>query len=1227
MNLAKRIKDVVVYTLIVTLLAWTGAVYALNFAPVAKAASPGDLIKMDGNPAVYYLGSDSKRYVFPNEKTYNTWYSGFSSVVTVSQSELESYPIGGNVTYRPGTRLVKITTDPKVYAVEPGGVLRWITTEQIAMDLYGSNWNQKIDDVPDAFFVNYTVGSDLTSSTYPTGTLVKKAGDSTIYYIDNGKKRAISDESAFMANMFRYSDVLETSMDLTSYPDGSAITGAEASLTTVAGPEVSAPSMGGTLSVALAADTPAAGVVVQNAAQVPFTTVMFTATGGDVTIDSLVVERTGLASDSNFSSIILLDGDDMSQIGNEKSLGSTHTVTFNDDIMIANGTTKKIILAANMSSSLNGGEVASLALKSVNTKDSAPVSGTLPVTGNAMTMNQTLSIGSLTITAGGLNPSASTQKIGTNDYILASVKMSAGSVEDVQVERVRFYNNGTASDGDVENFELLVDGTVVASGASMSDKEVVFDLSSSPVNITKGTNKEFSLRADLVDGSGRTVSMDFDKTTDVRAKGKTYGFYITPSYPNSTAPYFNAADTTIAEGSLNVSKGNLTTLNVAEGATQQELGAFKFNAQGEDVRVEQLVLNITVTGSGDTGDITNITVYDENGTVVAGPIDPSSSTNQATSTDTFIVPVGISTYTVKGDLNTDFGANDTIKLSIATPATKITAKGETTNKTLTPTPSSTVNGDTVTVKVGTLKVSTSSTPSAQTVIIGQQGFTFANFVLDASDSGEDVKVTQLAVVHKTSGGDEADIANLQLYDGSTALDPIVQPASVSGNTATSTFTFTTPVIVAKGTSKTLTLKGDINSGSAGDTHSFGCVSTSCVTAVGSDTGNSITADVTNSDGQTMTLASSGTLTVQTDASTPSSDLLIAGSSKVTIGVLRLTANNEDLDLTSIAFQVEGLNSGSQVDEISKLYLFDGSTEVASLTPTSTNDSNGNATSTFTITEGSFRIPQGSTGKKLTVKADIAPIQTGSPAESGRGFKLNVYQDAYAAKGVSSGSKLAQSAMSGTFNSGEFNIFRTLPTVSIISLGSSTLNNGSDVELFKFQITADSSGDLGFYKATFDIATSVATVTQFKFFEYNSDGTTGEVDLTYDGSLSVNETITASTMSPGQGGTHRLNLVVNDSTSGSANYRTIAAGSTKVYVLKGNVANAVSGSSVSVRLVGDNSFPGTYPDTASNVDSDTNDSFIWTDFNGDDYSTSAPSTSQWFNGYRVFSTSTSQTLSK
>jgi hypothetical protein len=76
---------------------------------------------------------------------------------------LAQITIGGNVTYRPGFKMVKITTDPKVYAIDMHGVLRWIVNETVAEGLYGLNWQSKIDDVSDAFFVDYTMGADINS--------------------------------------------------------------------------------------------------------------------------------------------------------------------------------------------------------------------------------------------------------------------------------------------------------------------------------------------------------------------------------------------------------------------------------------------------------------------------------------------------------------------------------------------------------------------------------------------------------------------------------------------------------------------------------------------------------------------------------------------------------------------------------------------------------------------------------------------------------------------------------------------------------------------------------------------------------------------------------------------------------------------------------------------------------------------------------------------------------
>lgn len=165
MSLASNFKK-----LLIALLALGVGVSALLFiaAPKAQALEslddiqPGDLIRGESFAAVYYMGADGFRYVFPNQKTYDTWYSNFDDVKFISDADLGTVQIGGNVTYRPGVRMVKIDTDPSTYAVTKGGVLRHVTTESVAVALYGSAWNTMIDDVPDGFFTNYEIGTPIT---------------------------------------------------------------------------------------------------------------------------------------------------------------------------------------------------------------------------------------------------------------------------------------------------------------------------------------------------------------------------------------------------------------------------------------------------------------------------------------------------------------------------------------------------------------------------------------------------------------------------------------------------------------------------------------------------------------------------------------------------------------------------------------------------------------------------------------------------------------------------------------------------------------------------------------------------------------------------------------------------------------------------------------------------------------------------------------------------------
>ena len=119
--------------------AWIlAAAVVLLFAGAAQAAtvspddlSAGDLIRGESFSAVYYYGEDGLRYVLPNDKTYFTWYDDFDDVVWLTDSDMSTIQIGGNVTYKPGVKMIKIQSDPTVYAIGVGEIGRASCRERV----------------------------------------------------------------------------------------------------------------------------------------------------------------------------------------------------------------------------------------------------------------------------------------------------------------------------------------------------------------------------------------------------------------------------------------------------------------------------------------------------------------------------------------------------------------------------------------------------------------------------------------------------------------------------------------------------------------------------------------------------------------------------------------------------------------------------------------------------------------------------------------------------------------------------------------------------------------------------------------------------------------------------------------------------------------------------------------------------------------------------------------
>lgn len=222
--------------------------------PVAGAADPnlvGRVVRIPEFPDLYYVAADGKRYAFPfydypppeipDFDTHATWYPDRSEVITISRAELETYAIGGNVTMRPGIKLVGLASDFRVYVVMARGWLREISESQLLV-LYGPSWRVHFVYIPEFYFINYQVELDPDGvfprqylfHAHPPGTLFRYPDNAQIYLLDRGTARPFT-AAGLAANGFRAEDVVMTSRDF-SYPTGFPIENREERLTTPAGP-------------------------------------------------------------------------------------------------------------------------------------------------------------------------------------------------------------------------------------------------------------------------------------------------------------------------------------------------------------------------------------------------------------------------------------------------------------------------------------------------------------------------------------------------------------------------------------------------------------------------------------------------------------------------------------------------------------------------------------------------------------------------------------------------------------------------------------------------------------------------------------------------------------------------------------------------------------------------------------------------------------------------------
>jgi hypothetical protein len=127
----------------------------------------GTFVRGEANSTVYYADADGVLHPFLNEQTYFTYADSFDDVVTLDSDAFANYSVGTAMLPNMGMVLVKVESVNKVYAyVEEDGAatLRWITSEDLAIELYGADWNDYVIDVPVTSWGAFEVGEDIDST-------------------------------------------------------------------------------------------------------------------------------------------------------------------------------------------------------------------------------------------------------------------------------------------------------------------------------------------------------------------------------------------------------------------------------------------------------------------------------------------------------------------------------------------------------------------------------------------------------------------------------------------------------------------------------------------------------------------------------------------------------------------------------------------------------------------------------------------------------------------------------------------------------------------------------------------------------------------------------------------------------------------------------------------------------------------------------------------------------
>ncbi len=701
----------------------------------------------------------------------------------------------------------------------------------------------------------------------------------------------------------------------------------------------------GDLNVALSPKSPANGAQTPSTGIVRFAVVDFMAGGADISVNTVELKKSGLASIPSGTKVWFEKSG--TRLSGKASFTSENNavVSFAPALVVKAGSTESLDLYVELSGATVGNDLQFVS--------AAIVSSAKNTTGSFVTPALRITnytVAASTFTAGGSAQSynASSDAVELFKVTVANTDV-ASDTRDLKFQSVVLYQSGTANLTNLSDITVERNGVVVSSAAVVSGKTLTLTVSDT---IKDGASAIYYVKAKInnVELTTDTYQLYLKNASDVNLIETDSAFRS-----NLTNSVANGAIYSVTGGDVKFERDTTSALSqtVAPGTSDVTLMKGTITAKSA-VSLENVTLGYTTSASG----LTSMnTVYLQIGssTFTATPVDSSTTAG----TLTFLGTATVSgTAQVRAYVKLKDGATGTIKLDSLSLA-KFTTKEYTVNQNTVSSAIGSIDGITVTVGVSTLNVTRTDGLGTTTLASGSKGVTVygARF---SSTQGNPIALSSLSAV---TTGDA-----LSYTGGNTTLTLYVNGVAKSTKSlTTASVTFDGFNAIVSTTSSTdIVIKADFS-----DVTTTGSFAIASIGYTAVDNITSASVSTTTVAGATFNIATAvGTLAAVSDSnSTVYKSLLTAGSSTQKVASFNVSALNDTIKVKTIVL------TGANLDALSNIRLQDknGKTFAASsVTNTGASFVNVDAASDF----GNSIAPKGNTDYYVVADIKTTTSQTG-----------------------------------------------------------------------------------------------------------------------------------------------------------------------------------------------------------------------------------------------------------